>query len=945
MKKKLIIILYGIAVLAIMLGAGNLFGSEIDWLGQHIVFPDTFRQAFYESGQLIPNFLFGTGGGQNIFNFIYYGFLSPGILLSYLLPFVDMTLYIICFSIVSYLAAGILVYQFLKYHFDETKAFWAALLFLTLSPMTYHFHHHIMFVWYLPFFILALMGIDRCFDKQKNGMFIVSAFCMIMTNYYFSVGGLVFLFVYAIYRILQEDSLSWKSFLKHFFSSVFLFLIPVLLSAFVLLPTAYALFSNGRTSVNPEETLNLIVPAYKQYFYKNDSMGLSAIFLFAVFGNLTCRNRKKSDLFFSIFSVFLFICPLFMFALNGMLYVRGKVLIACSVLFLYQFCLFLEKAQKREINIKLTAALSFGYVLLFSFIREDNRAIGILLLAELALICCLSRVKKAWYVYPVVIALMVSCLANQKEMYVTIDDYKEMHHDEIAELMEKAEDGKFYRSNEMYQEKHTGNKVYGANFHGTSIYSSTSNSLYQHFYETYMGNNEMYRNCFITAGAENELFYNFMGCRYMVGEKDPGLYYEQIAEGEHLNLYESKYAYPVVYKSAQTMSEKQFDKLAFPDTAEYLMTHTVVPDGATTEGESKLKKCEVAEEYTFVQKKDKTYTIQLGEEYRNQILYLTFDIANEGEYLNKRDISITINGVKNKLTDHRWLYYNGNTKFDYVIPLEDSTELTIEILKGRYDIRNLKMYTSEMIYAEYEEANDLVVDEYSGKITCNVKAAEGEYLVTSFPYDKGFSAYINGEKAEVQVVNKAFVGLALKEGDNEIVIQYASPLFKEGIIVSLLGVCLLIIELLKARLWKLFEKHREIVMYLIFGALTTLVSLITYFLCTNIFLDASNAIQLQVANIIAWIVSVMFAYVTNRKYVFQSNCSVVKEMTKFYLSRVGTLIMDMLLMYLLVTVGSVSDKLSKIVVQVVVIAANYVLGKLIVFKGDTDEDISNSTML
>lgn len=945
MKKKLIIILYGMAVLAIMLGTGNLFGSEVDWLGQHIVFPDTFRQAFYESGQLIPNFLFGIGGGQNIFHFIYYGFLSPGILLSYLLPFVDMTLYIICFSILMYLASGLLAYQFLKYHFDETKAFWAALLFLTLSPMTYHFHHHIMFVWYLPFFILALMGIDRSFDKKKNGLFIVSVFCMIMTNYYFSVGGLIFLFIYVIYRILQDDSLSWKSFFVRFFRNVFLFLIPVFLSAFVLLPTAYALFSNGRTSVNPEETLNLIVPAYKQYFYTYDSMGLSAIFLFAVFGNLTCQNRKKSDLFLSIFSIFLLICPLFMFALNGMLYVRGKVLIAYSVLFLYQFCLFLEKAQKREMNMKLTAALSFGFVLLFGLMREDNHAIGILLFVELVLICCLWKVKKAWYVYPVVIALLVSCLANKKEMYVTIDDYKEMHHDEIAQLMEEAEEGTFYRSNVMYREKNTGNKVYGKNFHGTSIYSSTSNSLYQNFYETYMGNNEMYRNCFITAGAGNELFYNFMGCRYMVGEKDPGLYYEQVAKGEHLNLYESKYAYPVVYKSSQTMSEKQFDKVGFPYTTEYLMTHTVVPDGSATDYESKLKQCDVSEEYTFVQKKDKTYTISLGEAYKHKLLYLTFDIANEGKYQNERDISITINGIKNKLTDHKWLYYNGNTRFDYVIPLEDTSDLTIEILKGRYDIRNLKMYTSEMIYAEYEEANDLVVDEHSGKITCNVKAAEGEYLVTSFPYDKGFSAYINGEKAEVQIVNKAFVGLQLKEGNNDIVIKYASPLFKEGIIVSLLGVCLLMIELLKTRLWKLFEKHREIVMYLVFGVLTTLVSLITYFICTNTFLDASDAIQLQVANIIAWIVSVMFAYVTNRKYVFQSHCSVVKEMTKFYLSRVGTLVMDMLLMYLLVTVGSVSDKLSKIIVQVVVIAANYVLGKLIVFKGDTNEDISSRTML
>ena len=131
----LIIVIYGSALLAVMLGNGNLFGSTVDWLGQHIVFPDLFRQSFYESGQLIPNFLFQIGGGQNAFLFTYYGFLSPVILLSYFLPFVDMTTYMICASIVLYLLTGILVYVFLRHHFSETKAFLSAIIFLTLSPV------------------------------------------------------------------------------------------------------------------------------------------------------------------------------------------------------------------------------------------------------------------------------------------------------------------------------------------------------------------------------------------------------------------------------------------------------------------------------------------------------------------------------------------------------------------------------------------------------------------------------------------------------------------------------------------------------------------------------------------------------------------------------------------------------------------------------------------
>lgn len=945
MKKHLILIAYGLLILGLLLGFGNLFGSRVDWLGQHIVFPDTFRQAFYENGQLIPNFLFSIGGGQNVFNFIYYGFLSPGILFSYLLPFVDMTTYIIVLSILSYLASGVLVYRFLKHHFDETKAFWAAILFMTLPPMTYHFHRHIMFVWFLPFFIMALMGLDRYFEKKRSGMFILSAFFMILTNYYFSVGGLVFLFVYAVYRLLmpeynpQGELLVIKSdklrTAKRIMNSVILFAIPVLMSCFVLLPTAYTLFANGRTSIETEELVNLVIPSLEELFYSPYSMGITAVMLIVVIGNLTCKNRKRSDIFINIFAIFVLICPLFMYVLNGMLYARGKVLIAFSVIFLYLFCRFLEHLEKQEIHLRRTFLLAAGFVVLLLVLRADNRDIGFLLLAELGLLWCYQKQMKAWYLLPVIVAFITTCMIHTNEQYVTVDYYNEMYTDETIELM-KHTDGNFYRSNVMYREKDTANKVYGKNFHGSSVYSSTANSLYERFYENDMGNNEKYRNCFITAGTVNELFYNFMGTKYIISEKDPGLYYEQIEEGEHLKIYESKYAYPVVYKSQKVMSEEQFDNTEFPYTSEYLMTHTIVKDGVQTDYKSVLNACDVSEQYTFVQKKAENYTIELDEGYRNQMLYLTFDIVNVGDYLNNKDISITINGVKNKLTAQNALYYNGNTKFDFVIPMEDTTELKIKITKGKYDIRNLKMYTSRMIYSIYEEVDALKINEGKGIISCTTEATKGEYLVTSFPYDKGFTATVNDKDAEIEIVNKAFVGVRLKEGKNDVVIKYKAPLFVEGVLVSIVGVLLLFFLIFKEcfgnTIARYYKKHREVILYLMFGVLTTLVSLAVYFICTTLFLDVEDVVELQLANIISWLVSVLFAYVTNRKYVFKSHGKVGQEMVKFYLSRMGTLGADMLLMYLLVTVGNIRDGIAKVVVQGIVIVANYILGKLLVFK-------------
>ena len=68
----------------------------------------------------------------------------------------------------------------------------------------------------------------------------------------------------------------------------------------------------------------------------------------------------------------------------------------------------------------------------------------------------------------------------------------------------------------------------------------------------------------------------------------------------------------------------------------------------------------------------------------------------------------------------------------------------------------------------------------------------------------------------------------------------------------------------------IYIKYKEIINYLIFGVLATIISLVTYYVCVYTILKPENAVQLQIANIISWIASVIFAYFTNRKFVFES---------------------------------------------------------------------------
>lgn len=134
---------------------------------------------------------------------------------------------------------------------------------------------------------------------------------------------------------------------------------------------------------------------------------------------------------------------------------------------------------------------------------------------------------------------------------------------------------------------------------------------------------------------------------------------------------------------------------------------------------------------------------------------------------------------------------------------------------------------------------------------------------------------------------------------------------------------------------KLYKKYKEIINYLIIGFLTTIVSLLSFYLVRLLIFTNDSQLDIQISNIISWIFAVLFAFITNKKYVFESKSqgtNKLKEMIKFYLSRVTTLLIDMGTMWILTSTLHINDKISKIIVQFIIVILNYVFSKLFVFK-------------
>lgn len=126
-------------------------------------------------------------------------------------------------------------------------------------------------------------------------------------------------------------------------------------------------------------------------------------------------------------------------------------------------------------------------------------------------------------------------------------------------------------------------------------------------------------------------------------------------------------------------------------------------------------------------------------------------------------------------------------------------------------------------------------------------------------------------------------------------------------------------------------KNRSVILYIIFGALTTLVNIVSYWFLTRWLRQSVN-----VSTVLAWILSVLFAYVTNRTWVFDSKANelneVVREIVSFFLARLSTGLFDWGIMFVFVTKLSLPDMPVKIVSNILVIVLNYVLSRFLVFR-------------
>ena len=138
---------------------------------------------------------------------------------------------------------------------------------------------------------------------------------------------------------------------------------------------------------------------------------------------------------------------------------------------------------------------------------------------------------------------------------------------------------------------------------------------------------------------------------------------------------------------------------------------------------------------------------------------------------------------------------------------------------------------------------------------------------------------------------------------------------------------------------ELYIKYKEIINYLIFGVLTTLINFIAFFIFNKL------NVELLINNVLSWIIAVTFAYITNKIFVFESKTSnkieLFKEIILFYSCRIFSLLVEEAMLFILVQKMGIYEYIIKIIAQIVIIIMNYLLSKLLASKNKGENDEKN----
>lgn len=811
-----LVLFIAVAFFAVLCYKGGVYGSIVDWLGQHVAFGDYFRDNFYQTGNLYPDFSTQLGGGVNMAQLIYYGLFRPEILISYLFPMIPMYIWLSVSSVLMVIFSVEVFYHWLrKEKISENSAFIASLAFVCAGPIMFHTHRHLMFINYMPWLIITFMGIKLYVREKKAWQMLLGIVMLILSSYFYSVSALVMCGVYAIFCILQEyEHAALKVYIYELFRLLLLVLLGIGMAAFIMLPVALSMLSQNRGVLQNPSLWELLKPDLdmsgiitNSYTSASYSVGMGMLaYIGVVYGVV---YKKKSTRILSLLVLCLAVFPIFCYILNGMQYIRQKSLIPMIPLVGFLIGQMLDHMKTAD---KKIFYICLPFIILPFLFMKNKTLLRIQILD--AVICSIVLLfyirKKRWQILlcTIVIPFLLLEPINKDEHFLKTSSLKQYTNEDKEKLASSVldNDSSLYRFDDQDYAVRTTNQVLDQRMMKSSIYSSNSNQNMVKFFFDEMAMPGDSSNRANMHTAIQPFYQSLMGVKYMLTNGEVPFGYHVIKEQGKLKIIKNDNVLPIAYASSDIMSRSDFEKLKYPYNMETMFQRTIVSEAATVPYTNVLSKIQpsytiesmsgmtvtkVKSGYRIKVKKEGKIKLRLDEPVVNRLLILDLPIRDVKKE-QSRNVKITINHIDNRRSKTNDLYANHRDNFRYV--LSDSKRLEIlhmKFSKGEYTISEPKAYLIDGNILSNRKQN---IDELKnlksdrGFLTGDIQVREDGYFVTSFPYQDGFQILLDGKAITYEQVNTAFVGFPIKKGDHHISITYKMPGKTAGIATSIICV-------------------------------------------------------------------------------------------------------------------------------------------------------------
>ena len=813
------LLLAGLFLLLIFLSlpSGCVYGSNTDWLSQHAALAETIRSACLEQKTLLPDIL-PLGGGSNGFQFSYYGYLRPDILIGCLLPSIPMYQILIFYSLAGYLAAVLLFYLWLRREtLSSFTAFAGSLLFLTASCF-FHTHRQLMFINYMPFLLLSLLAVQK---KPGRMHPMLPFFLLLICLHSFYYAPACFLAV-GWYWYQKSGRAFWKPWLGASF-------LAAGLSAALLLPTGLVILEHHRASAEASSGFLTFFGNLSSLLYSPYGLGLTLLALYLLFLGLGLKTYRRDSLIFLI----LLIWGGASYLLNATLYARAKILIPFLPLLLLHAARLLAELKSGKTSWRFWPFFPMLAVVLQYLPRSSRNLVladFFLLLAAVFLLRVFSRRKAAKPAGAALFLLFVMpflCFLRSAstEDFVT----KEQMASALSTPSCTVDTESLYRYDSLVQPLAKSNADASAARWKSTMYSSVYNNAYSRVYYDLLKTPIQINNRLAVLASANPFLLHFMGIRYLETPADrvPDGYRVLMTDGKTA-VSENPSVLPVVYLTDDTLSSSEFHILSGWQQAEALARFTIIPEKEsedtpvltaslpsseapaddTTDWESrlhsfypslsdirvpssvKIRKTASDEEncdinYEITAEEDSRLSLSFRKPLKQRLLLLQFEVENH----TGKAVVITINGVKNKLSAGNAPYPNGNHCFQYQFLTTSEKgldSLEISLSKGRYTLKNIRLgLLPADIFSEKSWTPVEALKPSAGEFfACRTEAASDTWLVTSIPRQKGMSLLIDGKPAELSTVNEAFAGARLPAGEHQVRLCFEAPGKTAGLCVS-----------------------------------------------------------------------------------------------------------------------------------------------------------------